>query len=226
MDNLFSNPSMLFPALVMGALLIFVIIYFIVKAMKKRRTDRIGKNGEKRVAKMLDRFARKHNGYALHDLYLPLYDKTTQVDHVLLGQFGMLVIETKAANGEVYGTETDREWVHIIGEQRHKLYNPLLQNKAHVDCIAHLLRVEKIYKVRIDSLVVFAGKKIQLNIPKGMPVITSSLLKSYLKKPHYQEDCGIDAKAVYEVLKRHEITDKAIRKQHNQNVKEMSKGNR
>lgn len=222
MDNLLSNPTLLFPVLIMAAIVLFVIIYLLVKAAKKRRTDRIGKGGEKRVAKMLDHFARKHGGFALHDLYLPLYDKTTQVDHVLLGKFGMLVVETKAANGEVFGTENDREWVHIIGEQRHKLYNPLLQNKAHVDCISHLLRCEKVYKVRIDSLVVFAGKKIILNIPKGMPVITIDLLKKYLKKPHYQEDCGVDPKALVDLLKRHEVTDKAKLKQHNQNVKEIA----
>lgn len=206
-----------------GLIALFVIGYFLVKKIKQTRTDRIGKNGEKKVAKALRSIARKNGYKVINDLYLPLYDKTTQIDHVVIGSFGILAIETKALNGAVYGTEKEKEWTHIIGEKRHKLYNPLSQNKAHVDCIQHILRKENIYKVNVDSLVVFSGKDIQLSIPKGLPIITLDLLKKYFKKPRYKADNGVDAEQVEQALLRNRVTDKALLKKHNSNVQKMAK---
>ncbi len=214
--------DLLFGLSVVAVLAICIGGYFAFRALKKRSTDRIGKRGEKKVGKILDRFAARNNAYTLHDVYLPLYDTTTQIDHLLIGSFGILVVETKATGGSVYGNERDREWTHIIGNNRHKLYNPLKQNKAHVDCVNHHLKVGNLYKVRVDSLVVFAGADIEVHIPKGLPVITLDLLKKYLQKKQFHTDYQVDGKAVYNYLKSIQVTDRAKIKKHNQMVQKMA----
>lgn len=213
----------------LAAVIVFIIIYFVIKKIKNANAVKIGKNGEKLVSKELSRIAKKYHFLVINDLYLPLYDKTTQIDHVVIGTFGAMAIETKAVGGEVYGNEKDKEWVSVLGdkrsEKRNKFYNPLLQNKTHIDCILHTLRGENVYKVNVDSLVVFTGRKTILNIPRGLPVISLSLLKKYFKKPRYKADNGIDPQKVYDALIKNAVTDKALLKKHNSNVKKMSKGN-
>lgn len=203
-------------------IVLFVIIYFTVKWYRKNKTKQIGKKGEKDVSKILRQIAKKNRWKVIDDLYLPLYDKTTQIDHLIIAPFGVLAVETKALNGEIYGGPNDQNWTQIIGEKKHRFYNPLLQNKAHIDCIRHILRKENVYKVEIESLVVFSSKHAELIIPSGMPVISLDLLKKYLKKSRFHQDNGINVETVYSTLLKHQVTDKNLLKNHNDNVKKMA----
>lgn len=210
--------------IVLVMILVIMAIYFGLKKLKQYRLNKIGKTGEKAVKKVLKKICRKYDYRLINDLYLPLYDKTTQIDHVVIGAFGIMAVETKAMSGEVFGNDFDENWVQIIGDKRHKMYNPLRQNKTHVDCIKHLLRQEQIYRVEVDSLVVFAGKKVTLNIQKGLPVISLSYVKKFFKKSRYQNDNGVNVQKLYETLLSYQVTDKTKLKQHNSNVKKMAKG--
>lgn len=212
--------------IIAAVIIIAFAAYFLSKKYISYKKYKVGKRGEKKVTKILHQIAAKPKNQfqVIDDAYLPLYDKTTQVDHILIGRFGIAVVETKALNGEIYGNESDKNWVHIAGGNRNKFYNPLLQNKTHVDCIRHILNKQKIHRVRIDSLIVFSEKNAMLHIPKGMPVITLNLLKKYFRKPRYRQDEGIDVQAVYQALTDARVTDKDRIKKHNSNVRKMAKG--
>ncbi|WP_159438173.1 nuclease-related domain-containing protein [Massiliimalia massiliensis] len=211
---------------IVALVVLFVAAYFGVKKLIKLRKIRVGKNGEKKVGKELEKIARKSSNKfrVIHDIYLPLYDKTTQIDHIVIGKFGMVVVETKAMNGDIYGTEKDNDWANVVDEKKTRFYNPLFQNKTHVDCIRHILKKENIYRVDIDSLVVFSQKTAILNIPRKLPVITINLLKKYFKKSRYKQDNQVNVEKVYEALEKNRVTDKELIKQHNANVKKMAKG--
>ncbi len=213
---------------IVAVIVLFVAAYFGVKKLREYKKIRVGKNGEKKVSKELEKIARKSaNRYrVIHDLFLPLYDKTTQIDHLVIGKFGIVVVETKAMNGEIYGTEKDQDWANVVNEHKTRFYNPLLQNKTHIDCVRHILKKENIYRVDVDSLVVFSEKTAILNIPRKLPVITMNLLKKYFKKPRYKKDNNVDVDKVYEALMKYRVTDKEKLKQHNANVKEMAKQKR
>ncbi len=198
--------------------------YFLYKKLKEYKANLVGKNGEKKVKKAIEKIAKKYKFKTLHDIYLPLYDKTTQLDHVIIGEFGVMVIETKSHNGEIFGTEKDEYWTQIIGSKKNKLYNPLFQNKAHIDCMRHLLNKKSVYNVQIDSLVVFSNNKTILNIPKALPIISLSLLKKYIKKPRYGKDNNVNVEAIHNLLYNNRVTDNELIKNHNKNVKKMSKG--
>lgn len=217
--------QVLLVTVIVAIVLVFVALYFGGKKLLQLRKIRVGKNGEKKVGKALEKIAGKSaNRYrVIHDIYLPLYDKTTQIDHIVIGRFGMVVVETKAMNGEIYGTEKDNDWANVVNEHKTRFYNPLLQNKTHVDCVRHILKKENIYRVNIDSLVVFSQKTAILNIPRKLPVITINLLKKYFKKTRYRQDNQVDVNRVYEALMKNRVTDPEKIKQHNANVKKMAR---
>lgn len=113
-----------------------------------------------------------------------------------------------------------------MGKERHTMYNPLMQNQTHIDCIRHLLGKENIYNVNIESLVVFTNRKVALYIPKKLPVITIKRLPKYLRQERFAKDNNLDVDAVYHALMKYRITDKKQIAEHVKNVKKMEKANR
>ena len=213
--------------IISGFILTMVVVVIILIAyVKKQKAIKIGKDGEKMVSRALKKYAGIRSYKVINDLYLPLYDKTTQIDHVLIGFFGILVVETKNVSGEVYGDPKKKDWLHIMGKKnqlRHNLYNPLMQNQTHVDCVRHHLGLEKIYNVNIESVIVFSSKKVQLFMPKNLPVVKLNKLKKFLHHPRFDKDVNVDVDKLYNALISHKVTDKNLLKNHVKNVKIMAK---
>lgn len=76
-----------------------------------------------------------------HDLYLPRPDGkgTTQVDHVVVSEFGLFVIETKNLSGWIFGRAGDASWTQQVYRKRQRFQNPLHQNKLHVRALQKYL---------------------------------------------------------------------------------------
>ena len=62
-----------------------------------------GRAGERRLRRELASILDGGTYRFLHDLTLPDYDGTAQIDHVLVSPFGVFVIETKNYSGWIYG---------------------------------------------------------------------------------------------------------------------------
>lgn len=208
-----------------GGICLAVLILAIVLAvyLRRRRIRKLGLEGEKKVAGILKRFAAPRSYRVLNDVYLPLYDKTTQIDHILVGFFGILVIETKNISGELYGDPKKKDWLHIVGSKRHTLYNPLMQNQAHIDCLRHLLAKDGLYRLNLESLIVFPKKKLEVYLPSGLPTVTGKQLPRFLRQDRFQKDNGLDVDAIVACIEKNRITDKAVIAGHVKNVKEMAK---
>lgn len=73
-----------------------------------------------------------------NDLVLPRPDGkgTTQIDHVVVSDFGIFVIETKNYAGWIFGDENARFWTQTIYGKKSRFQNPLHQNALHVRALA------------------------------------------------------------------------------------------
>ncbi len=209
-------------AAALGVILVVIGILCLPKAIKKAKLNKQGRVGEAQVASILQNFAMTRGFKVINDISIPLYDGCTQIDHILIGEFGLLVIETKSHKGDLYAEPRAKEWVHIVGGKKERIYNPLLQNKTHVDALRHQLQKHEIYKVPIESFVVFsAAHKKNLYIEKGHPILDIRELKRYLfNNERYIEDKGVDVAKLYQFLKSIEVTDPKILKEHDKFVAE------
>ena len=209
-----------------GILLLALLVAAAVLFWHSRKIRKLGLEGERKVARILGRYAGIRSFKVINDLYLPLYDKTTQIDHILIGFFGILVIETKNHGGEIYGDARQKEWTQIIGSKKNPLYNPLMQNQAHIDCIRHILGTENLYNVPMESLIVFTKRKVELFVPKKLPILKVNRLKKFLRQPRFQEDKGFDVEKHYQALLKHRVTDPKLLNAHNRNVQIMAQQNK
>ena len=77
----------------------------------------------------------------LHNVTLPTPRGTTQIDHVVVSQYGVHVIESKNVKGSIYGAADQARWTVFLGGKKHQMLNPLIQNRAHVRALAAALRL-------------------------------------------------------------------------------------
>jgi len=102
---------------------------------------------------------------------------STQIDLVVLSQYGIFVIEVKNFNGWIFGNERDRYWTQVLYSKKNKFYNPLRQNYRHIKALAELLKVDG---NAIHSIVFFIG---DIEFKTSMPFnVIKSGLSDYIKK--------------------------------------------
>lgn len=90
----------------------------------------------------------------LKNVTLPTRDGTTQIDHIIVSEFGIFVIETKNMKGWIFGEENQKTWTQKIYKFTSKFQNPLHQNYKHVKTIESALAIDS---SKIFSLIVFVG---------------------------------------------------------------------
>ena len=82
----------------------------------------------------------------LHDIMLPTDDgTTTQIDHIVVSQWGVFVIETKTYSGGIYGDRNEPQWSKVHFSRMDKFQNPLRQNYKHIATLSECLGISKEY---------------------------------------------------------------------------------
>ncbi|CAN0572704.1 unnamed protein product [Ectocarpus sp. 12 AP-2014] len=113
-----------------------------------------GKFGEFIVNLSARCFLDKSRYHLIKNVTLPTEDGTTQIDHVLVSEFGVFVVETKNMKGWIFGGPHQRFWTQKIYRSNHKFQNPLHQNYKHVKTLQTLLGLGD---HPMHSVVVFVG---------------------------------------------------------------------
>jgi predicted RNA-binding Zn-ribbon protein involved in translation (DUF1610 family) len=85
---------------------------------------------------------------------LPTEDGSTQIDHIIVSEYGVFVVETKNMKGWIFGSPNQKTWTQKIYKHSSKFQNPLHQNYKHVKTLESLLGLND---QQIHSVVVFVG---------------------------------------------------------------------
>ena len=113
-----------------------------------------GKMGEHAVKQLITRHLDPSIYREFSDITVPTEDGTTQIDHIYVSPFGILVIETKNMSGWIFGGKNQAQWTQTIYRNKYKFQNPLRQNYKHIKSLESLLELPlKTFK----SIVVFTG---------------------------------------------------------------------
>ncbi len=160
-----------------GGIFLLLLLIFALLWLCNRRKKQRGIAGERRVAKILRRFAGKRHATLINSMYLPLYDGCTEIDHLLCGSFGVIVVETKNIGGTVSGS--GEYLTQQLGHKTHKLRNPQKQNETHIRNVEHHLRKAGLENVPVRGYVVFANPKLVLKAKVGLtlPELDAALQK-------------------------------------------------
>lgn len=109
----------------------------------------------------------KDDYHLIKNVTLPTKDGgTTQIDHVIISQHGVFVIETKNMKGWIYGKANQKTWTQKIYRHSNQFQNPLHQNYKHTKTLEELLGIPE---TAIHSIVVFVGAcKFKTSLPENV----------------------------------------------------------
>lgn len=207
----------------MTTLVLFTIAIFCIAIFVKWKMPVwIGRSGERFVSKKLHKLNQAHYKI-LNDIMLPSKGNSTatQIDHIVISNYGIFCIETKAYKGWIFGNANQEQWTQIIFRYKKRFYNPLRQNFAHIKAIEDLLGQQRLKKP-IISLVAFpdAGKlKISGTDSVGYARDVVRKIESYIE-PVFSDT---ERDEICDLLARANIVDKEARELHNREVRDLKR---
>lgn len=176
-----------------------------------------GKIGEARVSRRLKRLAKKNGGQVFDNVIIPgENDKTSQIDHIYVCNYGVFVVETKNYAGRIYGNDNQKFWKQVLayGHSKNELYNPVKQN------ITHIIRLKEIIKMDISPISVIVFVKANTDYIESDYVYSISDLKYLLT----DMEKTLDDNAVENIcttITEYKLNPVKTDKEHIQEIKQM-----
>ena len=168
------------------------------------------------------RLKRLPYGYiVLNDLLLPTKGSgTTQIDHVVVSEYGIFVIETKNYKGIIYGNEYADSWTKNMFGRKYPMANPVEQNQTHIRAIARILTKADI-GTNIYSIVTFPkSAQVRSRSERCEIVYFSQLRRTIRRYQDVQMDWDTTQTAA-RILLDANITDRKSRREHIRYVKQL-----
>lgn len=133
-----------------------------------------GEYGEYAVAAVLDKLPGEYRVF--NDVYIESKGYSSQIDHIVISQYGVFVIETKNFSGDIYGSEKAERWKQYLNGEGYEFRNPILQNCSHELAIKNTLHIAP---KSIIPIVVFLGDA-TLHVNTTSAVLYSVQLRGYI----------------------------------------------
>lgn len=172
-----------------------------------------GKMGELGVSLRLNLLP--NNYRRIDDLLIQHNGHSTQIDHVVISEFGIIVIETKNYSGWIFGSDDSEYWVKNQYGRKYRFYNPIRQNESHVNALKNILGL---HPCKFIPIVVFHNKA-TLKVKTQKTVVYASRLNSTIRSYTTPLLTSEEKDYIYGQLLALNITDPQKRRTHKSAVK-------
>ncbi len=173
-----------------GILIILIIglVYLIKLGLKsivrniKRRLK--GAYGERIVKSRLKRLSSR-NYKILNNVIIQKSNYSSQIDHIIVSNYGIFVVETKNFKGWIFGHEKSEYWTHILFKKKYKFRNPVKQVWGHINSLKRIL--DNASLIPFYPIVVFTGSGKLKKITSNIQVININKLLRFIKRNSKEE---------------------------------------
>lgn len=195
-------------------LAIFIFLVTISVLSKLFFNKILGVLAERTVAKYLLKLDIKKYK-TINNLMLENKGNTAQIDHLVISNYGIFIIESKNYFGWITGSDYG-DWFQTIYKFKQKIINPVKQNYGHMKTIKNLLFDYP--NLPYYPIVVFTRRSV-LKVNTMPDVIYNIDLIKTIKKYRYEFISDDIRDKVYSRLKDLNIRDKKLRKEHNNKIR-------
>lgn len=204
------------------ALLLLIFIFFVVYIAEINSPQYIGKKSEEKVSSILNKL-NPAEYLILNNLLIPSdnFIHNTQIDHLIISNYGIFCIETKGIRGWVSGAYNQENWTKQIFRHYQNFYNPIKQNHTHVLALEKILGTN-LLKKNIVQFVVFTNA-VTLNISGTDNVFMAKDLLNKINQFKNIIYTNGEKTRIYNLIVQANITNPAIRELHNKNVLELER---
>ncbi|MBR6249637.1 MAG: NERD domain-containing protein [Bacteroidales bacterium] len=192
-----------------------VFIAVIVWRFATRKSK--GEIGEEHVAKILSKLPLPEYR-TINDVYITDNEHSTQIDHIVISECAIFVIETKFYNGEIYGGENSEKWSQYIYKNQFQFRNPILQNRGHIVALRKALKLNP--EIPVVSIITFSDQAYLHITTETKVVYWEQLLNTILSYEQKFIPMSVANKIYSDILniKAANATNKKLRKTHINNV--------
>ena len=196
-----------------GVLLVLLLFYKLFRPTIK------GFVGEKSIALKLSALPRSKY-LIINNLVLNSKGKTSQIDHLVISDHGLFVIETKNLKGWIIGTERSEYWRQVIYRRKEWFYNPIHQNCGHIMALTHCL--PDFPGVKFIPIVVFANHA-TIKVKSVSHVVYASQLKKLIRSYSEIILSEEEKQRIYERITSMNVSSKYSRSAHIKSIKRRIK---
>ena len=200
-------------------MIVFIVFILIIVIVLKINSSKIkGSIGEAKVNTRLNFIGKEY--IVLKDILIKSSNGyTSQIDELVLSEYGLFVIETKNYKGWIFGNEKAENWTQVIYKEKHTFINPIKQNWSHIYALKSLL--SDYPNIKYHPIVVFSGNATLKSIESSIPVIYSNKLNSTIRKLSFEKCLSIDElNKIQTILESSELKERNARKEHIKNIKQ------
>lgn len=171
--------------------------------------------GEKKTAFIMWLSLDKKVYRRFHDLIIPSMNGTTQIDHLLVSEYGLFIVETKNKKGWIYGSADQPRWMQTLHGKKYPFQNPLRQTFRQKKVLSEYLNM---HEANIFTFVYFVGE-CRFKTPMPSNVINSKLAKTIkqFQTPLLAHD---ELTRVVNAIESHTIDSTLTTKDHVRSLKE------
>lgn len=212
-------------------LILFLVIYLKIQDQKLLETVTKSHRGTRTERLMVLKLLKSGIPHQtiFHDLYLKNGNGNySQIDLVVVTKVGIIVFEVKKYSGWIFGTENQSHWTQVLayGRQKYRFYNPIFQNKKHIENLKKQL--SQFNNVPFYSVIVFFGDckfKNLKHVPNSTFLVKSSRAIEVVKEilEYNKPTIYISKREVVNLLSSAVLNgeNKQILERHIQNIKKM-----
>ncbi len=162
---------------------------------------------KKKTGRVLKAFAKVRGFEVLSNLNLEFKNKQALIDHVLIGNFGVMFFGClDLKKGEIFPNDRDEKWAVVTKFGKTYVDSPYLRNQNANDVVREIFAKEEVYRVIFENAVVIDCPKSDTQIiapVESLGIFTPKDLKKYLRKVKFEKDCGVDIKKTVDALRKY-----------------------
>jgi hypothetical protein len=133
----------------------------------------------------------------INNIIIKSGDSSTQIDHVVVSNFGVFVIQVENYKGKIIGKEYDESWYRRIHIEREKLHNPISENYKHIQALQEFLK--EFDKLKYIPIVTFTTNA-KLQVTSNTDVVYTINLVKTIKRYTEEVISDVDKKKIYTKL--------------------------
>lgn len=187
-----------------GILLVLILASIIILVwsfsyLNKELFDPKGKRSAKTTARILKNFALPRGFKVLSNVKLKGQNgEDAVIENMLVGFFGILLIQTLGARGEYYGMLDGDSWSVALNGKKTALDNPVKALMQQEAALRALFARKKVYNIPIFRIAYISSTSVKTSLfvtHKG-EILFGGKLSAYLGKSEFEKDTGLDVKQI------------------------------
>lgn len=193
--------------IVVGLIVLLITLVYL-RSQAKKQGRLVEKQDARKACRVMGRKIKRmalfRRWTVLKGVSLRTKKRTAFIDFLIIAPFGLLALSVRGEKGQVYAGPNDAKWLHVNGSNKDYIPNLIDKNRAIQEDLRWVLSTEKIYKVPIYTLTVFAERKLELYFPvsEGDILLKSGLRKEW-KKPQYRAELPIDSERILAAVEKY-----------------------